>query len=86
MYIVFDGLCWYMTLYNGMYIVYDDVGWYIMVHYGLLQYFRVYSSIGWYIANSKIMHDPGVQTQYLLHTDRQTEPLSYERCFLRLIK
>jgi hypothetical protein len=31
------------------------------------------------------MHDPGIQTQYLSHTNWQTETLSYEGCFLCLI-
>ena len=52
-------------------VVQNGISWYISVLVGILQI-------------QKVCINLRIRTQYLAHTNQQTQPLSYERCFLGL--
>jgi hypothetical protein len=54
-----------------VYGVQNGISWYISVLVGILQI-------------QKVCINLRIRTQYLAHTNQQTQPLSYERCFLGL--
>ncbi len=62
-------------------VVYVGTKWYIMVYCRITLYIAVLVGI---LKIQKLSITLRIQTQYLLHTDQHTQPLSYERCFLGL--